>query len=124
MNVMHSFGVLPPMKTVLVTVLIICSLRTSAQVGTPGAGLPIARNLSLAQVLRDSIGPADIVIGVSVDSLCRFGAKRVVSEFPGGCANMAMKIIGPKTELELMKHNRFKCAAGEIRLVVACQADD
>lgn len=121
---MLSFGVLGPMKATLATVLIICCLRTTAQVGTLGAGLPVARNLSIAQMLRDSIGPADVVVGVSVDSSCRFGAKRVLSEFPGGCANMAMRIIGPKTELELMQRNHFNCAAGELRLVVPCEADD
>lgn len=75
-------------------------------------------------MMRDSVGPVDVVIGVQVDSLCRFGKKRIVTDFPGSCATMALRVIGAHIELELMKMMRFQCEVGEQYFVVRCEHDD
>lgn len=75
-------------------------------------------------MLRDSVGPQDVVIGVQVDSLCRIGSIRIISEFPGSCAPLALHQVGSRTELDLMKLRRFRCEAGEIKLVFQCEVND
>ena len=75
-------------------------------------------------MLRDSVGPQDVVIGVLVDTLCRMGSKRIISDFPGSCATMALHLVGPRTELDLMKLRRFKCKVEEIRIVFQCEVND
>lgn len=75
-------------------------------------------------MLRDPAGPSDIVIGVQVDTLCRMGSKRIISDFPGSCATIALQLVGPRTELDLMKLRRFKCKVEEIRIVFQCEIND
>lgn len=111
------------MKNLALTTLLLAGIgECAAQSGRPiSYGL---RTQPFALMLRDSVGPLDVVIGVQVDTLCQMGMKRIINEFPGSCAPMALHFVGPQTELELMKLKKFKCKVEEIRLVFQCEVND
>lgn len=108
----------------IISTLLLCSLACTAQVRGQPLGKPATRLAPIETLMRDSVGPDDVAIGVEVDSLCRMGRKRIVSDIPNGCAAVAMYIIDDRLELELMKLRRFDCEAKEVMLVFTCEPTD
>lgn len=108
----------------LIGVLLLNLTDCKAQVIGGAVGKPATQLEPIERMMRDSVGPDDVVIAVEVDSLCRLGRKRILQDIPNGCAAAAMQMVDPKVELQLMKFMRFDCRVNEITLVFRCEYTD